>query len=136
MSTGQKRSLSLIKGKQRAGTSTQRFAEVTNKSRLDELAKGYVPANTEKNIGRAIGVYEQWKKSRKDAGSPVPDVFLPPYNFKEIAHWLAVFVTEESCWIPVSSEEFVSASLWHSTSFSEARFVGPQFPRPKGWPFS
>ena len=91
---GKRCSLSLKKGKQRAGSSAQRFAEVTDETTLAGLTKRYVPPNTEKNTGWAMGVYEHWRISRGKRGNPEPDLFNKPYDCKEKSCWLSLFVTE------------------------------------------
>ena len=84
--------LSLRKGKDPVQPG-QRFGEVTDEE-LAALSKGHVPANTEKCTVWAVGIYRQWRQSRGERGSGVPDVFEKPYDCDRISHCLSLFVAE------------------------------------------
>lgn len=85
-----KLSLSTNKGKK-----TTRFNFKTQEE-IEDLSKGYIPPNTEKNTKWAKSVFTDWVAQRnlKFPDEQCPENILQNVNAEEIAKWFPIFIAE------------------------------------------
>ena len=65
------------------------------KETMEEICKGFVPANTKKATGWAIGVFNSWRAERNQRSEEkCPAELLEKPTVKELNYWLPRFVVE------------------------------------------
>ena len=60
---------------------------------IDEICKGYVPANTKRNTEWSRRVFAEWRASRDDEEVCPPDLLETP-NIKKLNFWIPRFINE------------------------------------------
>ena len=85
----------------KSGTESTRFEEAFASSSADQymqLAKGYVPKNTNKCTTWALNNFQEWSKHRnmrfKDEQCPDDLLTKTPYDPKQLCHWLSRYMAE------------------------------------------
>ena len=63
---------------------------------IDEICKGYVPANTKRNTEWSRRVFAEWRASRDDEEVCPPDLLENP-NIKKLNFWIPRFINEVRC---------------------------------------
>ena len=72
-----------------------RFQQPTTTKEIDELAKGFIRANTKKNTGWDCHVFEEWKAERNTLSSEkCPDHLFENPDSHRLNYWLSRFVAE------------------------------------------
>ena len=72
-----------------------RFRSPPKRETMEEICKGFVPANTKKATGWAIGVFNSWWAERNQRSEEkCPAQLLEKPTVKELNYWLSRFVVE------------------------------------------
>ena len=71
---------------------SKRVEKVSTQEVIDEICKGYVPANTKRNTEWSRRVFAEWRASRDDE-EVCPDLLENP-NIKKLNFWIPRFIKE------------------------------------------
>ena len=90
----------------------QRFTEFVSDDKLANLAKGFVPDNTERNTRWALKNFDLWRKARNECRpeDPVPEDFFQCSDPKILNRHLSRFVLETR---KSNGERYPPATLHH-----------------------
>ena len=82
--------------KKKRKTVVERFRKPVTDQEMSTLSKGYVPANTKKNNGWAVRVFNEWRAQRNQSiqEEKCPSDLLEKPNVSKLNYWLARFVAE------------------------------------------
>ena len=76
--------------------SKTRFASPVLPERMEEICKGFVPANTKKATTWAVRAFEQWREERNNSscGEMCPVDLLEKPSAEALNRWLPCFVVK------------------------------------------
>ena len=72
---------------------SKRVEKVSTQEVIDEICKGYVPANTKRNTEWSRRVFAEWRASRDDEEVCPPDLLENP-NIKKLNFWIPALLTK------------------------------------------